>query len=165
MIHETIGYHGAIARVAMKAVRQALDVGWRVTVVAKLLDESLVGEVEWLRLHVPPRLLVLKWLTARHFIRRALRGRTFDIVHAHQPQVAALADVFQCHFLTRVAYERECLESGSGVRSGLMRLQHRGVLCAEDHYYRHWNPSTSMLYCSEMIRREFHRLRRRGKKS
>src|SRR4051812_1647014 len=98
----------------MAQVRTALTAGWRVSVVAKFLDESLHDDVEWLRLYVPPRLFFVQWATARHFIRQALGARAFDVVHAHQPQVASLSDVFQCHFLTRVAHERGCLENRSG---------------------------------------------------
>lgn len=158
MIHEAIGSQNAIAKVSAWGVRQALAAGWRVTVVAKFLDESLRGEVEWLRLTVPPRGFFVQWTTARRFITSALGGRTFDVVHAHQPQVASLSDVFQCHFLTRVAFERNCLETRPGLRPALVRVQERGVLHAEDYYYRRWNPRTRMLFCSELIGREFARL-------
>ena len=158
MIHEGISHDNAIARVAMTSVRMALEAGWQVTVVAKVLDESLRDRVEWLRLTVPPRGFFVQWVTARHFIQKALGGRTFDVVHAHQPQVAALADVYQCHFLSRVAAERQSLESGASARARLVRLQQQAVLFAEDHYYRRWNPRTRMLFNSEMTRRDFHRL-------
>ena len=158
MIFEAIGDYSAIAKVAMWGVRQALKAGWRVTVVAKLLDESLREEVEWLRLYVPPRLFFVQWVTARHFIRKALGGRRFDVVHAHQPQVADLADVFQCHFLTRIAYERKCLESRPGPRAAAVRAQEQGVLYAEDYFYRRWNPKTRMLFDSELTRQDFKRL-------
>lgn len=157
LIHEGIGPYNAIAKIAMGQVRSALESGWRVTVVAKLLDESLRQEVEWLKLYVPPRLLLAQWMTARHFIQQALGGRQFDVVHAHQPQVAALADVFQCHFLTRAAHERGCLEKRGGFRPGLLRLQEQGVLHAEDRYYKGWNPATRMVFCSELLRNEFGR--------
>jgi glycosyltransferase involved in cell wall biosynthesis len=158
MIHEAIGKKNAIARVSANGVWEALKAGWRVTVVAKFLDEDLRDEVEWLKLTVPPRLFFVQWVTARHFIKQALGGRTFDVVHAHQPQVAALSDIFQCHYLTRVAFERKCLESRPGLRPAFIRAQQRGVLAVEDHYYRHWNPRTKMLFTSEMMRREFGRL-------
>ena len=139
MIHEAIGNQSAIAKVAAAGVRIALDAGWRVSVVAKYLDPELAGQVEWLRLVVPPRLFFVQWTTAELFIRAALGGRHFDVVHAHQPQVAALSDVFQCHFLTRVAYERKCLEERTTLRARIVRLQQQGVLYAEDHYYQRWN--------------------------
>src|SRR5207244_570964 len=73
-------------------------------------------------------------------------------------QAASLADVFQCHFLTRVAYERRCLEERKTLRARIVRLQQQGVLHAEDRCYRNWNPATYMLFGSELTRREFHRL-------
>ncbi len=155
MIHEAIGNHSAIAKVSMNGVTAALDAGWKVTVVAKFLDESLHDRVEWLRLSVPRRLFFVQWITARHFIKKALGGRRFDLIHAHQPQVASLADVFQCHYLTRMAYLRNSLETRTGLKPSLMRLQERGVLAAEDYFYRRWNPSTLMLFDSELTRQDF----------
>jgi glycosyltransferase involved in cell wall biosynthesis len=158
LIHEAISRDSAIAKVALLQLRTAVDAGWDVTVAAKVLDESLRDRVTWLPLTVPRRSFFVKWTTARHFIRKAIGGRRFDVVHAHQPQVADLADVFQCHFLTRVAYERKCLEQRRGFRPRLIRLQQQGVLYAEDRCYRRWNPRTHMLFCSDLLRREFARL-------
>ena len=93
VIFEAIGPYSAIAKVAYKDIGFALDAGWKVTVVAKRLHESLQNRVEWLKLYVPPRLFLLQWATARLFIRAALGDRRFDVVHAHQPQAASLAGV------------------------------------------------------------------------
>ncbi len=139
MIHEAISGDSAIARVAMAQARMALQAGYRVSAVAKILDPSLRAEVEWLRLTVPRRVFLLKWLTARLFIRSALGRRTFDVVHAHQPQAASLSDVFTCHFLTRVARERKCLEDRPGFRARAVRVQQEAVVHAEDYCYRRWN--------------------------
>lgn len=158
MIFEAIGPYSAIARVAHAQVRLALNAGYKVSVVAKQLDPELRPDVEWLKLYVPPRGFLLQWTTARHFIKRAIAGRTFDIIHTHQPQVANLADIFQCHFLTRVAYERDCLEKRRTFRARLVRIQQQGVLFAEDRYFRNWNPATELIFCSELVRREFARL-------
>jgi glycosyltransferase involved in cell wall biosynthesis len=158
MIHEAIGNQSAIAKVAMAGVKTALDVGWRVTVVAKLLDPSLQGDVEWLKMYCPPRGFALQWLTARMFINRALGDRTFDVIHGHQPQIASLCDVFQCHFLTRVAYERKCLEERRTLRARAVRLQQQAVMYAEDFYYRNWNRQTTMLFDSALTQEDFHRL-------
>ena len=89
---------------------------------------------------------------------KRLDGRSFDVVHAHQPQAASLADVFQCHYLTRVAYERKSLDLVHDLRSAAVRLQQQGVLHAEDYYYRRWNAETRMLFCSGLLRQEFERL-------
>ena len=158
IIHEAVGADNAIAKVAMSQVGTALAAGWDVSVVAKYLDLTLRQDVHWLPLTVPPKSFFVKWTTARHFIRKALGNRNFDCIHAHQPQVADLSDVFHCHFLTRVAYERKCLESRRGLRPALIRLQQQGVLYAEDRCYRRWNPDTHMVFCSELLQREFTRL-------
>ena len=158
MVHNTVGNQSSIAKIAMWGVQQALNAGWQVTVVAHDLDRALQADVEWLRLYVPPRLHLVQWLAARSTIQAALGRRTFDVLHVHQAQVAALADVMQCHFLTRVAYERHCLESRFGLKPALARIQQQGVLRAEDYYYRHWNPKTRMLFDSELTRQDFQRL-------
>src|SRR5580658_8954815 len=111
IIHEGIGNYNAIAKIAMTDARLALANGWDVTCVAKRLDEELARQVQWLPLYVPPRLYFYKWVTARRFIRKALGGRTFDVIHAHQPQVADLADVFDCHYLSRMSFERDCKDN------------------------------------------------------
>lgn len=158
MIFEAIGPYSGIGRVALSAVRVALEADYRVTVVAKRLDESLHGEVEWLPLYVPARFFLLKWTTAAKYMRQAIGDRTFDIVHSHQPQAAHMSDVFQCHFLTRIAAERNCLRVVDGPVGAFHRLQELGVLLAEDRCYRNWNAKTRMLYVSKMIADQFHRL-------
>lgn len=155
MIHEGIGDDNAISKVARDGILAAVEAGWQVTAVAKRLDEPLRPLVEWLPLYVPPKLFALKWLTARHFIKQAIRGRTFDVIHAHQPQVASLSDVFQCHYLTRMAEKRDSLTGGTGLRNRAMRAQEHIVLRAEDRCYSHWNPRTHMLFDSELTRTDF----------
>jgi glycosyltransferase involved in cell wall biosynthesis len=162
MIHEVIGPHNAIGKVAESDVRIALNAGYNVTVISKIFDSDTRSQVKWHPLYVPPRFFYWQWTTARRYIKQALaRARAeskFDIIHAHQPQVADLADVFQCHFLTRVAAERHCLEERSDLRSRFLRLQQQGVLHAEDKCFRNWNPNTWMLYDSALTQEEFHRL-------
>ena len=158
VIHECIGRYNAIAKIAQAGVEAALEAGWRVTVVAELLEPELRDRVEWLRLYVPPRGFALKWLTARRFIRKALGDRRFDVVHAHQPQVADLADVFQCHYLTRVAAEHGGLTTGRGLRSLAWRLQNELVMRFEDRLFSRWNPATHLLFNSDLTGREFARL-------
>jgi glycosyltransferase involved in cell wall biosynthesis len=158
MLFEAIDQSSAIAKVAMAGVNVALDAGFKVTVVAHQLHESLKQRVEWLYLQRPSRGFALQWLTARRHFKKALGNRKFDVVHAHQPQVADLSDVFQCHFLTRVAYERNCLEERRSLRARLVRAQQQVVLYAEDYFYRNWNPNTLMLFDSDLTRQEFGRL-------
>lgn len=156
-IFEAIGPFSGIGRVAASGVRIALEAGYQVTVIAKVVEESLRPHVEWIPLYVPPRGFALQWLSARHFVKKSLGGRKFDIVHAHQPQVANLSNVFQCHFLTRVAYERKCLETRKTLRARAVRAQQQLVLHAEDRCYRRWNTDTRLLFCSELLRQEFRR--------
>lgn len=158
MIFDVIGGHSAIGKVAANDVRIALQAGYQVTVVARDLTTELQSSVEWLRLHVPRRFFVYQWLSGRRLIRKALGSRTFDIIHAHQPQIADLADIFQCHFLTRMSYLNEGFEHRPGVWPRLRRLQQRIVLHAEDFFYRRWNPKTKMLFGSHRTRDDFHRL-------
>lgn len=155
VIHEGVGTESAIARVALDNVQCALRAGWNITVIAKTLDPSVRGDVEWLPLYVPPRGFLLKWLTARHFIRAAMGRRVFDAVHTHQPQAAAFSDLFTCHYLTRAVRDRHALPPWLPIRSGLARLQQLGALPAEDACFRRWNPATRILFCSAMLRDEF----------
>ena len=157
IVHNTIGTHSAIAKIAMYTLEQALDAGYQVTAVANEIAPELLDRVEWLPLHVPKRLHLYQWLRARPTIRQAMGGRTWDITQVYQPQVAALADAMHCQFLTRAAYERNCLESRPGLRPGLLRAQQKAVLRAEDAYFRRWNPKTHLFFCSELTQREFHR--------
>jgi len=120
VIHEAIGNHSAIAKAAMRGVYAALDAGYDVTVVAKHLDAELQDKVTWLHLFVPKRLFLVQWTTAGYFIRKALGNRKFDIIHTHQPQVASISDIFQIHYLTRMAFLRNSLENGKGLKPALM---------------------------------------------
>ena len=159
MVYDAIADgRGSIPHIVLGYVKLALEAGWRVTCVANEIDPSLQGEVEWLPLHIPPKSFLVKWLSARRNIQAALEDRKFDVMHVHQAQIAALGDVMQCHFLTRVALERHCLESRRGPKHRLARAQQQGVVYAEDRYFRAWNPRTRMLFDSELTRREFARL-------
>lgn len=159
MIFEATGPFNAIGRIAMAEVEAALAAGWKVSVVANRLGESLQGRVEWLKLYNPPRGFVVKWLTARHFIKKAMGDATsFDVIHGHQPQVSDLCDIFECHYLTRAAMERGCRDARSGWRGWLARVQERIVLRAEDRCYRRWNPATELVCDSKLTQREFARL-------
>jgi glycosyltransferase involved in cell wall biosynthesis len=155
VIHEAIGSQSAIAKAAMRGVYAALDAGYDVTVVAKHLEEDLQDKVTWLRLFVPRRLFLLQWTTAGYFIRKALGNRKFDIVHTHQPQVASISDIFQIHYLTRMAFLRNSLENGKGLKPSLMRFQERGVLMVEDYLFRRWNQNTFITFNSNMTRDDF----------
>lgn len=159
MIYDAIAPgRGSIPQVALGYVQVALEAGWRVTCVANELDGSIQNEVEWLHLHIPAKGFLVKWLAARRNIGAALGARSFDVTHVHQAQVAALGDVMQCHYLSRVAKERHCLESRRGLQHRRGRAQQQAVVYAEDYYFQRWNPRTRMLFNSALTRQEFARL-------
>lgn len=159
MIFEATGPFNAIGRIAMAEVEAALDVGWRVSVVAHRLCDSLQDRVEWLPLYNPPRGFVVKWLTARHFIKKAVGDPSrFDLIHGHQPQVSDLCDVFECHYLTRAAMERGCRDARRGWRGWLARAQESIILRAEDRIFRAHQDTTRYVFGSELTRSEFSRL-------
>ncbi|RYX82261.1 glycosyltransferase [bacterium] len=165
MVYDAIatGY-GSIPQLAMAQVKRALSAGWKVSCVCQHLDESLKSEVEHLPLHVPSHVFTYQWLSARRNIRAALGDRKFDVLHVHQPQVAALADVMQCHFLTRAAFESGGLAPGQGLRGKYNGLQLRVVMQAEDRYLRgvgtgaNATDNTNMVFCSHLLKDEFVRL-------
>lgn len=157
MVHNNIDDSSSIGKIAKWGVEQALAAGWRVTVVARDVDPGLIPDVQWLPLYVPPRLHLLQWLAARATIRRAIGDRHFDVLHVHQAQVATLADVMQCHYLTRPAFERGALAEPSDLRKRMLRMQQLGVLRFEDAYFGRWNAGTTILFASELLREEFAR--------
>lgn len=159
IISESTGPYGAIGRVAHAEVETLIGAGWRVSVVAHELAPSLVGRVTWRKLFVPPVGFAGKWLTGRRWITRALGDPSqYDLIHGHQPQIADLCHTYRCHFLTRVAHERNCLVNGHGLRRMIDRAQKSLVLQAEDRFYRNWNPSTWALFNSNLTRDHFVRL-------
>lgn len=165
VIHEAIGHQGAIARVAMDGVQTALKQGWRVSVAAKLLDVSLVGEVEWLKLFVPPRGFALKWLSAGGMMRRAIGSRRFDVIHTHQPQAIPFADVFQCHYLTAAALEGADSSKMTTARQRLSALQERAVAWAEDSLVRRRNPRCRVIFNSDKTAADFARFHGRDERA
>lgn len=159
MVFEAIGPYSAIGRIAMIEVEAALNAGWTVSVVTARLHESLRGRVEWLKLYNPPRGYALKWLTARHFIKKAMGDPSrFDLIHTHQPQVADLCDVYECHYLTRASWRRGCIDARPGWRGHLARVQEWLILHAEERRLNRLTPKTLVLNCSEMIGEEYESL-------
>ena len=158
LIFENVGPNTGIGRVVSADLRIALGAGYDVSVVTQRLDDEFKNDVKWLPLYVPPRGFLLKWATAKRFMLRALGNKKFDILHAHQPQALPMADAFTCHFLTRVAYERDCLDDRKSLRGRLVRMQQKAVLKLEDRVYRNWNPSTTMIFSSHLVEKEFCRI-------
>lgn len=165
-VFQAVGDFSAIARGTALDCRILLEANYRVSVVAQSIDPELKKEVEWLPLHVPKRGFAVQWLSARHFLKKALSNRQFDVVHAHQPQIYDQCDIFQCHFLTRAVAERGVLIPWKG-RKAIQRAQQELVAWAEDSYYRRLArlqkrpnglPAPQILFISELMQREFHRL-------
>jgi glycosyltransferase involved in cell wall biosynthesis len=158
-IFESIGMDGAISEVTADTLRAMLNADWHVTVVASELNKEFHSHVEWRHLHVPKKLFAYKWLTARHYLLQARGTETFDVTHAHQPQISDSVDIFQCHYLTRAAANRNCLPSWKG-REGISRFQEEIVLRAEDRFMQRLQGirganAPHILFDSELTKDEF----------
>jgi glycosyltransferase involved in cell wall biosynthesis len=158
VVHNNVDQGSSIGKLASWAVRTALAAGIEVTVVARDLEESLHHLVEWRRLYVPPRIHAVQWAAARPTISRALRGSEVDLVHVFQPQVAALADTWHVQFLSQVALEMQPPRVAQGMREHMRHWQHHAVAAMEGTYLRRLGPRPTVLFCSELVEREFIRL-------
>jgi glycosyltransferase involved in cell wall biosynthesis len=78
-------------------------------------------------------------------------------VHVHQPQVAALADIWQVHFLSRANADAGGLTPASSLRDRFHRLEQQGVVRAEDHYLTRIPSHTEVVFCSDWLRDQFSR--------
>ncbi len=161
-VFQAVGDYSAIARGAALDCRILLEAGWRVTVVAHTLDPELQKEVEWRPLTVPRRAFAYQWLAGRHFLLQARGNDAFDCVHAHQPQICDVCDVFQCHFLTRAIAACGGFQPWRGKRA-LTRIQEEIVLRAEDRFYRRLarlrgTQAPQVLFISHLLSEEFARL-------
>ncbi len=151
MIHNDFADTGAIARSAKWQAEIALDAGWDVTLVAAHVDPDLLPCVEHRALYVPPRIHLVQWLAARPTIRRAKGDRAYDLVVAHQPQVAALADVWHVRFLSRPNVDADGLPRGGSPRDVLRRTELRAVAAAEDRYLRRLPATTHVVFHSAAL--------------
>jgi glycosyltransferase involved in cell wall biosynthesis len=156
-IYDAVDRSSAIPTIAMVNVETALAAGYEVTVVAARLDPSLEGRVEWLPLDLPARSIALQWQMKRRRVRALLKGRRFDIVHVHQPQVADFGQVFQCHFLSRPAAAIGCLAQGRGLRAVLSGVQNRMICGWEDDALRRLPADVHVLFNSSLLKDEFER--------
>ena len=155
MVHNNVDDTSSIGHLAKWATEVALEAGMRVTLVAAQVDPQLAREVTVRPLYVPPRLHLLQWVVARPTIRRAMGPGPYDLVHVHQPQVAALADIWQVHFLSRASADAGGLAAPDSARGRIHRIEQQGVVRAEDHYLRRLPPSTQVVFCSEWLREQF----------
>lgn len=157
VVHNNIDPASSIGAIALWNVREALDRGWEVTAVCRDLDPSLVGHVRHVPLYVPPRLHLVQWAAARATVRTALRGVRHDVLLVHQPQLAAIADVWNVHYLSRAARE-SAAPPGHDLRSRIQDAQAAGVAVLEDRYLSRLPDSVRVLFCSELLRDHFERL-------
>jgi glycosyltransferase involved in cell wall biosynthesis len=156
VVHNNVDRDTSIGAIARWNVTVALELGWRVMVVARDLDPELKAHVEWSRLWVPPIPHLGQWLAARATVKRALRDARFDLLHVHQPQVAALADVWQVHYLSRPARDHDGFAEPTSLRGRVLRLEQYGVMLAEDTYLRRLHrAATRVLFVSSLLRDEF----------
>lgn len=157
MVHNNIDPESSIGSIALWQVREALERGWNVVAVCRDLDASIAAHVEHRPLYVPPRLHLVQWAAARATVRAALRGASYDVLLVHQPQLAAIADLWNVHYLSRPARDvRGPLPPGW--RARVSDLQAAGVARLEDRYLSRVPSSTRILFCSDVIRDDFTRL-------
>ncbi|MCU0309553.1 MAG: glycosyltransferase family 4 protein [Acidimicrobiales bacterium] len=123
--------------------------------VARDLDPELRDRVDWRRLYVPPRIHLVQWAAARATVKRAMAGRSHDVVHVFQAQVAALADVYHVQYLSKPAQDAGSFPLGPGLRSAAAGAQLRAVAALEGGYLRHLGERPGLLFCSELLRGEF----------
>jgi len=155
MVHNNFDDRSSIGRLAKWAAEVALEAGMRVTLVADKVDPVLAKAATVRPLYIPPKLHAVQWLAARATIRRAMGGVSYDLVHVHQPQVAALADIWQVHFLSRANARSGGMTGIDSLRTAAHRAQEEIVVRAEGHYLRRLPASTEVLFCSEWLRDEF----------
>lgn len=157
VVHNNIDPESSIGSIALWQVHEALERGWNVVAVCRDLDASVAAHVEHRPLYVPPRLHLVQWAAARATVRAALRGASYDVLLVHQPQLAAIADLWNVHYLSRAARAvRGPLPPGW--RARVNDVQAAGVARLEDCYLSRVPDSTRILFCSDVIRDDFTRL-------
>lgn len=149
IVHRNVDARTSIGTLSAWAARTALKAGWRVTVVAEAVDVDLVRHVEVLPLWTPPRIHVLQWAAARATVAAAIRGRRFDVVHVHQPQLAPLANILQLHMLVSVALS--VAPAAQGARQRLQELQYQAVARLEDRALRGLSPELILAPVSDYL--------------
>lgn len=154
VVHNNIDDKSSIGAIAAWDVREALERGWHVTAVCRDLDPALAPHVTHRPLYVPARLHLLQWSVARPTVRAALRGVRPDVLLVHQPQLAAIADVWNVHYLSRAARQTRG-PLAKGLRPRVQDLQAAGVAVLEDHYLRRVPASTRILFCGDGLRADF----------
>lgn len=154
IVHNNIDERSSIGAIAAWDVREALARGWEVVAVCRDLDPVLAGSVRHRPLYVPPRVHFLQWAAARRTVCAALRGVEADVLMVHQPQLGAIADIWNVHYLSRAARNvRGPL--APGVRARAKDAQAAGVAAMEDRYLRALPYTTRILFCGDGLAAQF----------
>lgn len=91
---------------------------------------------------------------ARATVRAALRGIRPDAMLVHQAQLAAMADVWHVHYLSRSALSLRGPRL-AGLRNRINDVQAAGVGLLEDRYLRRLPDRTRVLFCSDGLRNDY----------
>lgn len=158
VVFNNVDEASSIGKLCKWACLSALEAGWRVSVVARDLDQSLVPDVEWLPLTVPPRLHAVQWYAAYAMTRRAMAGRKWDVVHVQQPQLAGLADVLHLHYLVRAARASRPNAENLGLRERVGAAQARLTEIGEDRQFQRLDDRLEVVFVSDLLQRWFQRL-------
>jgi glycosyltransferase involved in cell wall biosynthesis len=158
VVHNNIDQRSAIGKLAMWSTQVALEADYEVVAVAKDLDPTLRGDVDYLPLHVPRAVFAYQWSRARGTVRSALAGIPYDLLHTFQPQLTGMADTWHVQFLTRAAEHAGSLPRGRDALSRWRRSQQRAVAAMEDRYLSRLTEHVNVLFPSHFMVDEFTRL-------
>jgi glycosyltransferase involved in cell wall biosynthesis len=158
VVHNNINRRSAIGKLAMWATEVALEAGYRVIAVAKDIDLSLAGDVEFRPLHVPRGVFAYQWARALGTVRAAIAGVDYDILHSYQAQLSGIADTWHVQFLTRSAQQAGSFPQGRDALSRWRRTQLGAVAAMEDHRLRQLTRNVNVLFPSQLMHDEFTRL-------
>ncbi len=157
IVANEIGDDSSIGSIAAWDAHEALARGWNVIAVCERLDPELSHRVLHVPLFVPPRIHLVKYAAGRATTRWALRDQRPDVVVTHQPQSAAISDVWNVHYLERSALDADRLDVSRGAKAKIKARLRRGVVALEDRYVRRLPPSTRVMFCSDLMRDTFER--------
>lgn len=135
-----------------------LDAGWTVTLVGENVPGSLAQRCRVIRVPAPRSLPAvpqhIAWCTRAGL---ALRGLSADIVHAHSPLLAGVADIVTSHFIAQPSYLRGTREAVRGA-SGVLRWTQATInRIIDDRAYRSIGDRCYVSFVSEFLRDEFTR--------
>lgn len=155
VVHNNIDQHSAIGKLAMWATKVALEADYDVIAVAKDLDSTLEGEVQYRPLHVPRAVFAYQWARAHSTVKAALSSASYDLFHTFQPQLTGIADTWHVQFLTRSAEQTGSFPRGKDALARWRRSQLRIVARMEDRYLKRLSSSVDVLFPSQLMLDEF----------